>query len=201
MQKDKKLYYLVDHLIKTISLPDFIEKETDISLKWRKNNLSASCHCPMPNHNDRNASFHISQMPNQVWIYHCFGCGSKGHLVHFCMDYYSLRNIMESILFLCKKLNIKDKEDIIIQGIKNVSKKVDLQRKMENSNIISSNQCRMLLRNNFEAHKNWVGKTYKKLNDALDNEDYETIESIGYEASIKMSEDIPLQETKVKMNF
>lgn len=188
MSEDKKLYYLVDHLTKVINLPEFIEKETDNILKWRKSNQSASCHCPMPNHNDRNASFHITQMSNGTWIYHCFGCGSKGHVVHFCMDYYGLRNKLESILFLCKKLNIKDKEDLILQGIKNVSKKVDLQRKMENANIMVSNQCRMLLRKDFRLHKDWVADTYVRLNEALEIENYDAIESIGYEASNRMSE-------------
>jgi DNA primase len=190
-RNDNKLFYLVDHLIKTISLPDYIERETDTILRWRKSNLSAACHCPMPNHNDRNASFHITQMPNGAWIYHCFGCGSKGHLVHFCMDYHGLSNKSESILYICKKFNIKDKEDIILQGIKNVGKRVDLQRKMENSNIIASNQCRLLLRKNFAVHKDWVSETYKRLDDALDKEDYEMLEGIQYEALNRMSEVIP----------
>lgn len=196
MAKDSKLYYLVDHLTKTINLPDFIEREADVTLKWRKSNSSAACHCPMPNHNDRNASFHVSQMPNGVWIYHCFGCGSKGHIVHFCIDYFGLRNKLESILFLCKKLNIKDKEDLILQGIKNVSKRVDLQRKMENLNIIVSNQCRLLLRKDFKLHKDWVSGTYEKLNTSLENEDYETIENIGYEAYNRMSTPLELEEIK-----
>lgn len=188
MNEDKNLYYLIDHLIKTIELPDFIERETDRILKWRKNRQSASCHCPMPNHNDHNASFHVTQMPNGAWIMHCFGCGVKGNIVHFCMEYYGLRNKLESILFLCKKFNIKDKEDIIIQGLKKVTKKVDMQRKMENSNVMVSNQCRMLLRKNFDVNKKWVSQIYKNLDEALENEDYDTIEKIGYEASNRMME-------------
>lgn len=185
MAEDKKLHYLVDHLIKTVSLPDFVEDVTGNNLKW-KNQQSAKCHCPMPNHNDRNASFHINQMSNGNWVYHCFGCNVKGHVVHFCRDYYGLRNWDESILFLCKKLNIKDKEDLIIQGLKNVSKKVDCQRKMENANIMVSNQCRMLLHKDFKLHKDWVADTYKRLDKALEDEDYDAIEGIGYEASNRM---------------
>lgn len=187
MARDNKLRYLVDYLIKTISLPNFIEDATDNLLKW-KNQQSAKCHCPLPNHNDRNASFHVNQMANEIWIYHCFGCGAKGHIVHFCKDYYGLRTWDESILFLCKKFNIKNKEDLIIQGLKNVSKKVDLQRKMENANIMVSNQCRMLLRKDFALHNKWVSNTYKKLDTALEDENYETIESIGQEAFNRMSE-------------
>jgi len=187
MQQDKKLRYLVDHLVKHISLPDLVERATDNILKW-KGQDSAKCHCPMPNHNDRNASFHINKMENNVFIYHCFGCGVKGHVVHFCRDYYGLRTWDESILYLCKKFDIKDKEDLIIQGLKNVSKKVDLQRKMENANIMVSNQCRMLLRKDFNLHKDWVSNTYKQLDLALENENYDVIENIGYQASNRMFE-------------
>ena len=185
---DRNLYLLIDHLVRTISLPDFIESEVDVILKWRRHNQSASCHCPMPNHNDRNASFHVTQMDNSTWIYHCFGCGVKGHIVHFCMDYYGLRNKLESILYLCKKFDIKDKEDLIISGLKNVSKRVDVQRKMENANIIASNQCRLLLRKNFEVNKDWVMSTYRRLDVALKKEDCEDIEIIQHEASKRMSE-------------
>jgi len=181
MAQDKQLRYLVEHLVKTINLPDFVESVTDSTLIYGK------CHCPMPNHNDRNASFHVNKMGNGAWIFHCFGCHVKGHIVHFVKDYYGLRSWDEAILFLCKKFDIKDKEDLIIQGLKNVSKKVDSQRKMENANIMVSNQCRMLLRKDFKLHKDWVSDAYKRINTALDDENYETIESIGYEASNRMS--------------
>jgi hypothetical protein len=104
------------------------------------------------------------------------------------MNYYSLRNKLESILFLCKKFNIKNKEDLIVQSLKTITKKVDLQRKLENANIMVSNQCRMLLRKDFNLYSKWVAKTYIRLNKALDEDDYETIENIGYEASNKISE-------------
>lgn len=188
MKVDKNLYYLVDHLVKTISLPDFIEAETDQILKWSKPEFSAKCHCPMPDHHDKNASFHVTKMEESTWIFHCFGCGKKGTIIHFCVDYFGLRNKLEAILFLCKKFDIKNKEDIIIAGIKNISKKVDVQRKMESANIVTSNQCRMLLRKNFDLHKKWVWNAYKQLNTALEEENEELIEKIGYEASKRMRE-------------
>lgn len=186
MEYDKNAFYLIDHLVKTIILPDFIEAETTQILKWSKGGISAKCHCPMPDHHDRNASFNLKKMNDDNWIFHCFGCGKKGNIVHFCMDFYGLRNRYEAILFLCKKFNIKNKEDLIIAGIKNLSKKVDVQRKMESANIITSNQCRILLRKDFVKHKDWVANAYKELNLALENEDYEKVENIGYEASKKM---------------
>ena len=59
---------------------------------------------------------------------------------------------------------------------------------MECANIVTSNQCRELLRKNYDKYNIWVANAYKQLNAALDNEDIETIESIGFEASDKMGE-------------
>jgi hypothetical protein len=184
---DKQAFYLIDHLIKTIDLPELIESESNIQLKWSKGNNYAKGICPFPDHKDSKASFFIKRMgENEAWVFHCFGCSKKGNVIHFCMDYFGLRNKYETILFLCKKFKIENKEDIILASLKNVTKRVDMQRKIEAANIITSNQCRILLRKDFEKHKIWVSSAYKNLNIALENEDYEAIENIGYDASNRM---------------
>jgi hypothetical protein len=186
---DRRLIYLVNHIVSSINLQDFMENELQIDFKWcRKDHSSMKCHCPMPNHNDNNASFHMKKTEEGAWIFHCFGCGSKGNIVHFFMDYYNLRNKIEAIKLICQKFNIKDKEDLILQGLKNINKRVDVQRTVENSNVLVSNQCRMLLRKDYKKYNTWVSKAFKQLNEALDKEDYDTIEQIGYEASMKISE-------------
>jgi len=183
---DKSVFHLIDHLLKTIDLADFIEKETDIKLKWSKGNNCAKSLCPFPDHRDSKASFFIKKMENDIFLFHCFGCSRKGNIIHFCMDYFGLRNKYEAILFLCKKFKIENKDDIILASLKNVTKRVDMQRKIESANIVTSNQCRILLRRDFNKHKDWVASAYKKLNESLEKEDYETIENIGYEASSRM---------------
>jgi DNA primase len=184
---DKGAFYLIDHLIKTIDLPELIESESNVQLKWSKGNNYAKSVCPFPDHRDSKASFFIKRMgENDVWLYHCFGCSKKGNVIHFCMDYFGLRNKYEAILFLCKRFKIENKEDIILAGLKNITKRVDIQRKIESANIVTSNQCRILLRKDFIKHKVWVADAYKILNDALEKEDYDSIENIGYEASGRM---------------
>lgn len=126
---------------------------------------------------------HSFTLEDNILTGNCFGCNKKGNIIHFCMDYFGLRNKYESILFLCKKYKIENKEDIILSGLKNITKRVDMQRKIESANIVTSNQCRILLRKDFDKHKAWVFDAYKKINIALENEDYETIENVGYEAS------------------
>jgi len=186
-KNDRSSLYLIDHLLKTIDLGDFIEKETDIKLKWTHGSNHAKSLCPFPFHKDNKASFHINRMNDNIFIFHCFGCNSKGNIIHFCIDYYGLRNKYEAILFLCKKYKIENKDDIILNNLKNVTKKVDMQKKIESANIVTSNQCRILLRKDFNKHKEWVFNAYKILNKALEEENYETIENIGYDASNRMA--------------
>jgi DNA primase len=184
---DKGSFHLIDHLIKTIDLPELIEMEANIQLKWSKGNNYAKSVCPFPDHRDSKASFFIKRMgENNAWVFHCFGCSKKGNVIHFCMDFFGLRNKYEAILFLCKKYKIENKEDIILASLKNITKRVDIQRKIEAANIVSSNQCRILLRKDVNKHKDWVLNAYKTLNLALEKEDYEAIENIGYEASNRM---------------
>lgn len=129
---------------------------------------------------------HSFTLEDNILTGNCFGCSKKGNVIHFCMDYFGLRNKYEAILFLCKRFKIENKEDIILAGLKNITKRVDVQRKIESANIVTSNQCRILLRKDFIKHKVWVADAYKILNDALEKEDYDSIENIGYEASNRM---------------
>ena len=179
MKKDLK--YIKDHLVKTCDLPEYIETNGGVDLKWNRDGEGAVCPCPMPDHLETQPSFHINRL-DDVWVYHCFGCGKKGTIIDFCMDFHGIRNWYESINFLCKYYNVEDVDDLILQGMKNISKKVNTERQMENENILVSNQCRMLLRKSFEENKKWVGETYRRLNQALSKHDITTIDQINQEA-------------------
>jgi len=141
----------------------------------------------MPHHADSNASFHINKRENDVWVYHCFGCGAKGTMIHFCMDYLGITSRTEAILHVCKLLGINNFEDIIIKEIRGISKHIDIYRKIDNLNIMVSNQCRMLLRKNFDGNISWVKGAYEKINQAAEDENLEAIERIGYEASERLN--------------
>lgn len=181
----ENLKYLRDHLIKTCDLPEFIETESGINLKWNRDGEGALCECPMPDHYETKPSFRINKI-DDVWVYHCFGCQRKGTIIHFCLDFFGLRNQDEAVNYLCKYYNVKDIDDIALEGMKNISKKINNERQLENENILVSNQCRMLLRKNFEEHKSWVSKAYKTLNIALLEQDYQKISKISSEAFQRM---------------
>jgi len=176
------LRFLTDNIVKTLDLVEFIESETGCDVKWVAQGFSAKCCCPL--HEEKAPSFHIN-LRNGVWIYHCFGCGAKGTIIHFCKEYHGLRNKLEAIHYLCKKYNIENISDLILEGIKKVCVKVDEQRLIENANILVSNQCRILLRKNFKMHKSWVSQAYHRLDSALKNKDKTEIDKIGYEASVR----------------
>ena len=183
---DGDLRYLIGHIVKTISLPDFIESEAACDLIWSQQDLSAKCCCPL--HKEGQPSFNIDLIENGVWIYYCFGCGATGNILHFCKDFHGLRNIIESINYICKKYKIENTSDLILEGIKSVKVTVNKQRKLENANILVSNQCRMLLKRDFKLHQKWVADAYIRLNSALDQDKYSEVEKIGYEAAKRMSE-------------
>lgn len=186
MKANRDILFISDHLAKNISFPDFLETEISAKVRWNRNGSSGLCNCPMPDHSDHDASFRINLLASDIWAFHCFGCGRSGTIITFCKEYFALPSRMEAILYLCKKYNIQNTEDLILEGIKNISKKVDMQRMVENENIRVSNLCKMLLRKSFSENREWVMKSYKLLNESMDNEDMETIQRIGEEASMRM---------------
>lgn len=168
--------YLYDYIKKNINLGDFLETEIGADLKWKEDNLSASCICPMPHHKDSNPSFCIKlDEDSGVWIYQCWGCGSKGTILDFCLDYYEMQKLSDVVDMLSKKFKFKDAKDIVVNSLKNLRKKINLQKRMEYQNIVVSNQCRALLKSDFKKNSLFVSRIYKDLNEALDSEDMEKI--------------------------
>ena len=143
--------YLYDYVKKKVDLAEFLESEISCDLNWYESNVAAGTFCPMPDHKDTAPSFRIKYMEDSgVWIYHCLGCGAKGTIIDFCMKYYGLNSAAESVLFICDKFGFKEDQELVISSLTDVQKKVDSQKKMEYVHIVTCNQCRMLLRKNYE---------------------------------------------------
>jgi len=178
--EDKISYtYLYDHLKKNVNLADFLESECGADLIWRELDISAACICPMPHHKELKPSFCIRyEEEDGLWIYQCWGCGSKGTILDFCMDYYGFNNVTEAADLLCEKFDFKNLGDMVIESLKNLKKKINVQKKLDCQNIVISNRCQILLREDYNANKGFVSKIYKELNTALDNEDSERIEEL-----------------------
>lgn len=176
------------YILKTIDLPSFFSNLTGNDFKWLREEESAVCNCPMEWHKDKNASFHMNKMDDGVWVYHCFGCNTKGHVIKFYMDYIGEQEYEKAVTEICKRFNIINVDESFYDNYINTKNRINKRKELEMSNIVVSNQCRLLLRKNFEKHKNWVSNTYKKLNIALDEQDKEIIEKIGYEVLKRMKD-------------
>jgi DNA primase len=173
---------LATHINHTVELPSFLEDISKVPFKWRSEGSSAVCNCPMTWHTDKNASFHMTKMSDGVWLFQCFGCHSKGNVVKFYMEYTGEDDYKTAVINLCKKLNIECDGDIYLQTYKHVVNRVDKKREMEMANIITSNICRKLIQKDFKKYNKWVSDAYKRLNKAVDDENCDEIEKIGYEA-------------------
>jgi len=187
---DKHLLpYLYDYVKKKVDLAEFLETQINCNLRWYEQGVSAGTICPLPHHKDIAPSFRIKYIEEDgLWIFNCFGCGAKGTIIDFCMEYYGLNSSAESVLFICDKFGFKGNVSLITDSLKDVKKKINLQRKIECAHIISANQCRTLLRKDYDKYKKWVADAYKKMNFALDNKEIDVVEEIGFEASGKIGE-------------
>ena len=179
-------YHLYDFINKKVHLPDFIERETGAKIIWYQPDTYAGCVCPI--HKDNKPSFKLKLTDDNTWVFHCFGCSAKGTIINFCMGYYGLESKEEAVRFICKKLDIKIDSALSEDENRESKKKVYLRRKIECAHFVSANQCRNLLRKNFTKYSPWVATSYQLMNEALDNEDLDTIEAIGYQATDKIQE-------------
>ena len=175
---------LLNHVIHNVDLPSFLETEAGCNIRYASEESGVCC-CPL--HGENKRSFHINLMDG-VWIAHCFGCGFKGHIIHFFMDYYDIPNKFEAVMVICEKFGFEATEDMFLDGLKNLEKKVDTQKELECANIVTSNQCRMLLRKDYKKYGKWVVSTYKKLNTALEDGNLDEVLQLGHDASNRATE-------------
>lgn len=177
---------LAVHINRTVDLPTLMEELSQKPFRWNREGESAVCNCPMVNHNDRNASFHMNKLDGS-WAFQCFGCGSKGNTVQFFMDFTGEPDFKKAIIELCKYLKIECDGDLPVDTFTRTTNRVNLKKEIEIANIVASNICRRLLKTNFDLHKDWVFDAYKQLNEATDNFNSEEIERIGSEAHARFN--------------
>jgi hypothetical protein len=182
--------HLFNYIKENISLPDLIEVHVGEDLRWREHDEKATMICPMPHHNDSKPSFHIKRSigNEKVWTYTCYGCGSSGSIIDFCMDYYDLKTPFDAVKLICEKYELKDQTDIVVQGIKNLKKTLNVKEKIENQNIIISNNCRILLKEDYNENKDFVAASYKGLNKALDEDNMDKMQEISDQVFDKLKE-------------
>ncbi len=61
--------------------------------------------CPLPDHNEKTPSFHVSPTKQQ---WHCFGCNRGGDLFHLAMYYSQTTRTIDAARWLCEQFGILD---------------------------------------------------------------------------------------------
>ncbi len=87
----------IDDLIARSDIVDIIDSR--VKLKKAGRNYQACC----PFHNEKTPSFSVSQ---EKQFYYCFGCGAKGNVISFLMDYERL-DFVEAIEDLANHLGLE----------------------------------------------------------------------------------------------
>ena len=120
--------YIYD-LVKKIDLAAFIEREAGV--KFSRRGGRWTCRCPMPHHRDTAPSFGVVRLPEGVWLFHCFGCGSGGTIVDFCKAFWALDTADDALALIADKMNLGSTEEIVKNAILNLKVSVDEQKILE----------------------------------------------------------------------
>jgi len=170
--------------VKRLDLVAYIEQETSFSLN--RNGNRYTCNCPMPGHRDRSPSFSVVRQYDGIYLFHCFGCGAGGTIVDFCMQYHSLDNPSQAIVFLVKKFNIATDQEFLLNAVRGAKVTINEQKRLECHHIAAATACRLLLRKfpKDERVNGWVGEAYRKMNQYLDQENLAGIDDVAGDASV-----------------
>lgn len=173
------LIHLADHVKTKINLKTFLEEDLGETF-----NSSNKCLCPF--HAEKTPSFTVSQNEDGAWRYYCFGCHASGTIIDYFLDAKGSPSFTSAVKDICDTFGIKNVDELILEGIINEHKTYDFGRKLDNLNIIVSNQCRNLLRKDCQENIGWVKSAYVRLNEALRDGDELMVENIGAEASERL---------------
>lgn len=181
-------FNLFEYVKRKVDLADFLETHIACTLRWHEHGVSAGCICPFPDHPEKKGSFSLRSTEEGVWLFHCFGCDRSGSIIDFCQVYYGLKTPRDALLHICKLLGLQDVDQSEFASLASTEKKFNVRKKMECSHIEVASQCRRLLQKDYKKYGRWVSSAYKRMNEALDKDDLDTIGKIGFEACNKIGE-------------
>jgi len=181
MEKIYKSYLF--NAVKKLDLKNFMEREVGSSFE----KVGQSWKTPCPLHRESQPSFVLKLEPNGIWIFHCFGCSSKGTIIDFCMEYFNESNPWNAAVLAAEKEGLKLDESVVINALQNATVQDNRQKDVLISHFVTSFICLKLLRvcNKDEKTMSWVARAYDSMNKILNDETArrESFETIGIEAS------------------
>ena len=178
----KNIPQLFEYVKCKIDFVNFLEVYIGCTIK-KMGGDRFSCKCPFSDHKDSKASFNVNYKEEDgVWLYNCFGCNSGGTIIDFCKKYYGLETSMESLELLANKYNLDEEKTLNFKP----RKRTNWKKKLELAHILTASQCRKLLEKDYNKHSVWIADYYKQLNKALDGNDIQSVENIGFKALKRM---------------
>ena len=122
-----KSRYLYEYVKKKVDLSEFLES-IGCQLQWLQPGVTARTTCPI--HKETKPSFNIKYLEEEeIWIFNCLGCGTKGTIIDFFIDYYGLNSASEAIWKICKRFGFKKDLSFITDSLKDVKRKINIQKK------------------------------------------------------------------------
>ena len=173
-------------LVKRINLVHFITSATGADAE--EGNTSWKMVCPMPFHNDNDPSFHIYHGTGH-WFYKCYGCDSRGSIIDFCLDFFSMETPEEALLYILEHHGIEGGADFMEKAIKEAKVNVNSRTKMECAHFVASSTCHRLLRMHPSSQdiRSWIAKAYMGMNRMLEEGDTSGIEKMSESAGHLLS--------------
>jgi len=167
-QQSLERRYIFD-AVKKIDLAAFIEREAQVRFSRRGGRWT--CRCPMPHHRDSTPSFSVTRLPDDVFVFNCFGCGSGGTIVDFCKGFWSLDTLDEALAMIADKMNLGSTEEIIRNAVKNLKVSVDEEKHLECAHVSAADCCREILRKYPQREElwSWVATKYREMNRWLES--------------------------------
>lgn len=154
---------LYDYLKHEINLVDFISKEAGVS--FRRKGSRYWCTCPI--HNEKTPSFVCNQKKN-VWTYKCFGCGTGGTIIDFCMAFFSTSAGDDVLLLLADKLGLDKNAGWLSHAIHETKAEADKIHKIEFVHFTACTRFRKaLVKYKNKRLAEFVGQQYKKMNEIM----------------------------------
>jgi DNA primase len=116
---------------------------------------------------------HSFVLEDHILTGNCFGCGSGGTIVDFCMDFWALDTLSQALSLIARKMDLGSKEDMIGNAVRNIRVAVDEEKRLETQHIQAADCCNTVLRKypDREDIRQWIAIKYRQMNEMLEKND------------------------------
>lgn len=174
-------------VVAEVDLPSYIELEAGVDMISVSGEEGKKCLCPL--HGDTDPSFSLL-LHDDGWGYNCFGCGAKGTVVEFFMDYHGIETVGEALEAICEHFELKDESELVKRAVESLGKnEFNDKKRLAMIHEMASHHCRLLLKSKGDDPDvaKWVRSSYAQMNRSIMGKgDYALLEMIYDRATEQM---------------